>query len=201
MSNPGSSFYKKTIKLRQDFFLKKLGKEYFDGKTLLDVGSAYGEWGDWYYQQGAAVTCVDFNEDYQNIIRVDYPHLDLINIDVDHVFPGGHWNIISYLRVLHHMENPEGALRRMLSNGDKFLIESRVLDSDDPYLIKPRVNHPRYAHVVTAPFIERIMYECGVKWKRWDADELSCKHRWFNWRVQGTGEFKQGLSRMWTAWR
>lgn len=195
-----SSWYLKTVETRQKFLLQRLGREFFDKKSALELGANLGHFGDWMHNLGADVTCADLVEERVKHIRTHKPHLKAVQLDIEKGITG-QWDIITHLRILHHLNDPEFALRDACKHTQFLILEARVLDSSDMYLIKPRGEKFPGTMVVSGPFVERVLREEGFTVARFDEGCHNIKHRWYNWEIRETGELPRGYARMWVAMR
>jgi 2-polyprenyl-3-methyl-5-hydroxy-6-metoxy-1,4-benzoquinol methylase len=117
-------------------YIKKLyGDSYFNGKTLLELGSHNGYIGNAFVELGADVTIVEGRQENIDNILDKYPHFNdkiiLSNLDRED-WPYGVFDIIVNFGVLYHLEHYHGQhLRNCIRNSKdiRMLLESVIFDS------------------------------------------------------------------------
>ena len=182
-------------------------KNFLKGKTVLELGANHGDFGNFFHQQGADVTCLDIKDKNLDIVKNKYPHLKQLKFDLNIGFPYGHWDVITHMRILQHLADPEKAIQDFAPHAKWFIIESRVLDTNDPYLFidqpyetKDYDMHASTKRQVGAAYYARIFNECGLQWNRHDDSRLNSGRRKYDWKVKETKEFHPFKSRFWWVW-
>lgn len=206
MSDKGP-YYALSVKRRLDFFEKELGPEFFDGKSVIDVGANQGDFGRQFAKWGATVVCLEHRERRVRKINAHQePGVLAVNHDMNTGFPRGHWDVCAFLRIIHHLKDPRDALIKIDMVSDCCILETSVLDSDDPNLTETRANGRKV--MGTAAYYEKIMDWLGWNWTRYDDPDLNSvieggddprKNRYYDWHVKGTGKAIDGFSRLWIA--
>ncbi len=185
-----------------------LGKQTFRGKTLLELGARHGDCGAFFSRLGAKVTCLDRPKNLKKA-KEKHPKLKFIECDLNNEFPEGQWDIITNMLTLHHLADPEWALWKMFPHSDLFIIESRVINSDDPHLFiqttktmkRQQENYSPTKKACTAAFFESTFKDCGLQWERHDDARLNTPFLRYDWKVTETKNMNRGTSRLWTVWR
>ncbi len=201
-----------TIEIRCQFITMLLGENFIRGKTLLELGARHGDCGVFFHELGADVTVLDRSKNLSEAkikYAKRYPNLKFEECDLNNEFPEGHWDIILNMMTLHHLDDPKFVLREMFTHGDVFVIESRVVNSDDPDFFiettktmkKGQKEYSAHKKACTAAFFEREFDECGFKWTRYDDARLNTLFLKYDWQVTETKNMNRGISRLWKVWR
>ncbi len=204
-----SAYYRHTVRVRCNFIIDILGgKEFFKGKTLLDLGANQGDFANFFSKLGADVTCHDIKPKNLAIVKAKYPQFKQVECDLNKTFPEGQWDIVLHMRILQHLADPAQAIRNMAAKNSYFIVESRVLDTNDPdlfidqeYETKDYDMHSNTKRQVGAAYYESVFDECGLSWKRHDDPRLNSGRRRYDWKVKETKEFHAFKSRFWWVWR
>jgi 2-polyprenyl-3-methyl-5-hydroxy-6-metoxy-1,4-benzoquinol methylase len=165
-----------------------LGEEFFKEKTLLEVGAGHGHIGAHFAGLGAEVTCSDGRREHVitmrenfNGLRIFGNDIKVVSCDLDIGFPRGDWDIIVHMGVLYHLRHPVEALHRALHNlldGGTFILESEVVNSDDPDARVRRIE-TGYDQAIkgkgvrlSAAGIEKVLDQY-LQWERFDDPRLN----------------------------
>lgn len=122
---------------RFEFLKKHFGVEFFNGKTLLELGCGYGDLGNMFAELGAKVTGVDARPEHLELAKHYYPHstFECHNLDEDFSLP--EHDIILHTGLLYHLENPVKHLHNLRpSVGGVLILDAKVVDSNDPTFVR-----------------------------------------------------------------
>jgi len=112
--------------LRCDRIIKHYGEDFFDGKTLLEVGTLNGQNGNTFTELGAIVTVQDAREEHVNDALKKYPHLTGYVHDLNKgLGTDDHFDIILHMGVLYHLESLQ-PLIDACSQCSHLILETRV---------------------------------------------------------------------------
>jgi len=199
---------------RLNFLVKVLGKEFFKGKSVLEVGAGYGDIGNFFSFLGADVTCTDARQEHLDVIKKRHPHIKTYLYDLDsREYPKGHENdqydVVIHMGVMYHLiRSPESVIMRAVSrlkSGGTLILESEIADSDDPFYVRRRVESDAYdqsfsgkGNRPSAAYVERVLSESST-FIRYDSEELNCTGHRYTWEVKNTGSARHGRRRFWIA--
>lgn len=111
------------------------GRNWFGGKTVLELGCGHGDIGKHLYSLGARVTFADARTEYLEKIRDENPNFvnakyGIIDQD-DEWMTDEFYDLIIHFGVLYHLQNWKQDLRCTLTHTDKLLLESIVCPTSE----------------------------------------------------------------------
>src|SRR5437762_2064299 len=83
------------------------GPEFFQGKTVLELGCGYAGLGATFAELGARVTDCDARAEHLREARRRHPALLLVQANLDREWPFSHFDLILHMGLLHHLRNYE----------------------------------------------------------------------------------------------
>jgi Tellurite resistance protein TehB len=110
----------------------KLGADFINGKTVLEMGCGPALNGDYFQQNGAIVTSTDVRQAYVDTAAATYPALktQLFNCETDSI--PQNFDIILHWATFYHLErNHVQHLNDICAKAKYIILESFVVDSDD----------------------------------------------------------------------
>lgn len=187
----------------------KYGLEWFQNKTILEVGAGYGDIGNFFAQLGAHVTCTDAHKGQVDKCRERYPQVQAKILDAEKEFMEEYDLVIS-TGLLYHV-SPEGVPNhiRSLCRSRNAILETLVVDTDDPeYIVSysesdasrpnPKQAYSGCGSRFSASYIEALLDKEPVSWIRDDNPKLNSpfpirnkrttKHS-YDWEVKNTYEW------------
>ena len=190
---------------RVDAIRAHYGDQFFDGKTVLELGCGYGDIGATFAKLGARVTCCDARPEHLDVLSQRWPNLSVVVADLNHQWPFDRFDVILHLGVLYHLEPSHESLRRSCRHGNHLVLETEVLDSSSSSLIA-RVDEDGYDQAVdgrgcrpTAARVERILREEGMRFERVADGRCNSGMHVYDWPVTESGEYRHGQRRFWFA--
>ena len=101
---------------------------------MLDLGCGHGAIASAFHRMGAKLLCIDARQENLDKLKSQYPDLQtrLVNLDEEFPFDGQKFDIVLSLGVLCHLKNWQQHLRDICSVGENVILETEVLDSNDP---------------------------------------------------------------------
>lgn len=114
------------------------GKDFFKDKKVLEVGCGWADMGAYFQSIGADVAVSDAREEHINIIKNRHPDLKCKVVDSEDTtwkYDETKYDIIIHFGLLYHLQNPSENLKLICNHCDVLMIETEVLDSDDPHNI------------------------------------------------------------------
>lgn len=178
-------FYEDWTKKRIDRIVNIFGKEWFNNKSVLELGSAHGDVGIEFLKLGADVTFSDIRQEHLDSIESKLKEFAFkpktICFNQNDVYDlHTKYDLILHLGVLYHIENWKQDLECALNHTKIMILESAVYPSDR------RMKHPVYGPYkcenprLTQDGIENYLTELGCKFIRFDITELDSVGGWFN---------------------
>lgn len=201
-----SDIYKYWRKRRFDTIINHYGRDFFKGKTLLEIGAGYGDLGKMFYDLGCDVTCYEGRTQNLNMLKSTYPELKSMQFNCDTDTIEDYFNIILHTGVLYHMGDIDDHLKNCLEKCDHLILETEVQDKSEPDIIfleeatdcqaaglTIRVSRPSPA------YIENILKSCGSKISLPANPSYLNMHPWiYDWEIENTGLVSTfGYRRMW----
>jgi len=118
--------------------LNYYGENFFRGKKMLEIGCGWADIGAYFESIGADVTVSDAREEHINVIKHRHPNLKCKVVDSENTvwsYDEPQYDAIIHFGLLYHLQNPSENLKMVCERCDNLIIETEVLDSDDPYNI------------------------------------------------------------------
>jgi cyclopropane fatty-acyl-phospholipid synthase-like methyltransferase len=191
-----------------------LGREFFPGKTVLEVGAGHGRIGKY------------FRETYGSTVEFTEGRIELIDTIrrlnegasaylVDHDSPQGwqlnnRYDLIIHWGLLYHLVNWNVDLEstvRHLKSGGILTLESEVVDSDSDITVPVRedttlddqsLHGPAVRN--SATIIEKKLLELGLRFQRYDDADLNSDIHQYDWQVSNTGRYGSYNRRFWVCY-
>jgi SAM-dependent methyltransferase len=184
------------------------GRDFFAGKSVLELGCGFGEIGLRFRDLGARVVFSDGRAEHLETIRAKFPEVETVVADLESEWPfEGRFDLIIHMGVLYHLKNYEHSLRAACANCEHLVLETEVCDSDDPET-ELFVNEEGYdqalSHVgsrPSAPRVERILDECQMIHSRVRDARCNAGYHTYDWLVGNTMSWRHGQRRLWFCCR
>jgi len=118
---------------RIEFIINQLGTNFFNNKTVLELGAYNGYIGNYISKLGANVTSVEGRQENVDYILMKYPHLKPICADLDVTnWQFGKYDIIINFGLFYHLQNNHKEhLINCINNCNTMFFETVVFDSFD----------------------------------------------------------------------
>lgn len=190
-----------------------LGRDYFPGKGILEVGAGHGRIGKYFRESYGSM--VDFTEGRVELIDTirrlnDYAPTYIVDHDsVNGWQLDDEYDLIIHWGLLYHLTNWEKDLEstvRHLKSGGILTLESEVLDTDgedgvavveDTSLDDQSLHGPAVRN--SAVMIEKKFKELGLRWRRYDDPDLNSGIHQYDWKVQNTLKYGAHTRRFWVC--
>lgn len=191
--------YREWVDKRVALMDRVLRPDLWRGRRVLEVGAGHGWIGDALRERGATVTHTDGRPEY---VREGGLLLDLDG-DIE-VAP--HDAVVAF-GVLYHVRAPLRVLAELCEVAPLMLMETEVLDSDDPakQLVRGEGGWDGAVNgcgvLRSAAAFEQRWDALGWRYRRFDDAALNTAGDTYDWTVQGGGAWVQGYRRFWVAWR
>lgn len=184
--------------------------EWWDGKTVLELGCRGGEFGNMLHEFGADVTCADARPWFLDRVRRNFSHLRAIRLDLNRDPIGEEYDVVVHMGVLYHLSAPAFSIGEAChAAGEMLIMESQVTDYDslDSF---PLIEAHGGAHTdqaidgracrPTPYWIETQLGLAGFGLQHRVRPENCAVHR-YDWVARHEGAAGPGLRAMWLCWR
>jgi len=114
---------------------KPVPDNFFKGKKILEVGCGSAAMGAFAYSMGAHVTVSDARQEHIDVINERLPQLKSLVVDSENTtwpYEEEKYDIIIHVGLLYHLSNPGENLKMISERCDTLILESEVIDSDNP---------------------------------------------------------------------
>lgn len=201
---------------RFNFIKEHFGPDFFDGKSVLELGGGNGDLGARFIPLGAEVTSVDAREDHVELGRRLHPQIRFIHLDLEKgcasLDPA---DIVLDTGLMYHLPDP---LKHLLAVEqivkDVLILESEVSDSLSPYFNlsvqeERRTFDQSFSGNGCRPspaFVERILSDLNLDFQRHRSSALNAGIHIYDWEAKdrpeyGNGWWQDGLRAFWTCRR
>lgn len=191
-------------KNRLSYVLSNFGKDFFKDKKILEVGPCNGFFGASLHELGAKLLLVEGRMENVNVIKSNYPFLDVIQGDFDKKeWNYGHFDIILNFGVLYHLNNfHKEHISNCVKNSDLLLLETVVYDSAEDELFVRQENGfdqslSGYAGTPSTSFVENVFKEENVSYEKHSSGLMNGGYHKYDWPDLNSKIFDQHNRRMW----
>ena len=190
---------------RINFILEKYPEEFWKGKTILELGSHNGVIGEFFRSIGADVLSVEGRSENVNSIRARFPHLTVIegNLDTPN-WEYGDFDIIINFGLLYHLEHyHKEHLENCILHSDLLFLESVIFDSAQSELHR---SEERYGNdqslsgigmVPSTKFVEDILRQNYVGFTKYSDGCLNAVNHSYNWEDKDSKNPMNSHRRFW----
>lgn len=199
------------VKKRLEAIIKYYGAQFFNGKTVLDIGPGYGDFSVALTELGANVTCVDAKKQHLDKIIAKNHNIRCVVADLDQEWPfaNEYFDLILHLGTLNHLSRIEQHLANVLISSNYLVLDTQVCDSSDPSkipLIKENKLNILHSHsgIGCRPsigYLENLLNKNGLVYERILDSSCNSNEFIYDWVSKNLGMVRDGLSRMWFAKR
>lgn len=202
--NP-SEYYSEWQNNRIKFILEKYDPSFFNGKTVLELGSCNGYIGSYFQKKlGCKVLSVEGRKENIENIRKNYPDLDVVegNLDTeDWIY--GKFDIIINFGLFYHLEKFHvDHLVNCVKNCDLLFFESVIIDSFEKSIyfhteqgydqsLSDRGGTP------STSFVEHIFNECGCEFTKYSDNKLNGESHRYDWEDSNSRTYNPWTRRFW----
>jgi hypothetical protein len=193
-------------KKRIDKIVSIYGKDFFDGKTILELGAGTGKNGLMFAAMGAKVTYAEARQEHLNVLLSNNPNVETILLDQDAEWNlGRKFDIVIHWGVLYHLDNWKRDLSCTIKHSNLIFLESIVCVSDDPNF-EVKLHEEGYDQALhnigsrpSAPMIESHLNQIGCTFTRYDDGDLNSSSHKYDWVVSETDQrdIAMGCRRFW----
>lgn len=182
------------------------GESWFRGKSVLELGSGYGDIGFVFSTLGAEVTYAEGRQDNYDVLRRRFPNSRIYHMNCENEWPfpqGEHFDLIIHMGLLYHLNDFQFSLEKCLSHTDELILETEVCDSADPYMVL-KTEEEGWDQALdgtgsrpSGAFIERFLSEHGWSYERVMDSRCNALFHVYDWEIENTNTWKNGLRRFW----
>lgn len=200
--------YNESRPKRTTLIIERYGKDWFRGKTFLEVGAGYGFLGATFATTyGADVVCTDGRPEYVAKIKHLHPYVRAEYQDLEEPWPyKNKFDFILHMGVLHHVhpDHVEQAIIDFCNASDNIVLDLEVYDDEDDHFILP-MKEVQYDQSIygmgnrtSTNCIERILTEQGMSFERVKHNRLNgpAIHDWLPGYAPAIGP-----RRFWFIWK
>jgi len=186
---------------------KYISPEYFQNKTLLEIGCGHADVGNMFSELGADVTCSDGRDEHLEIVRQKYPHLKTFLMDADNTNIPDKYDVIVHWGLLYHLSEIEIHLETVSQKCDVLLLETEVSDSDNKeFYISTDENGTdqalNYRGIRPSPsYVETVLEKNGFQFKLIKDPILNSDFHRYDWEISNSHTWDNGLRRFWICWK
>ena len=189
--------------------MKYMNKEYFFGKTLLELGAGHGHNGNEMSKLGAIVTSSDALLDHLDNLNNLYPHIKTKIIDADNDKIEEKYDIILHWGLLYHLGEIESHLKNVSENCNLLLLETEVSDSDDNlfYISTDESGYDQAFNkkgIRPSPnYVEKILKNNGFNFFMVKDGILNSDFHIYDWEINDSKKYNtwKAFRRFWIRWK
>lgn len=143
-------FYKVWKENRVNRIIHLLGKEWFEGKEILELGACSGAIGNEFRHLGADLSFSEVNPQFLKDLHNTFPNCPVYEIDQNKTYNlNRSFDLVLHLGVLYHIENWEQDLECALNHTNLMVLDTRIvppqfLSSQKTHQLDP-TNKNRYS--------------------------------------------------------
>lgn len=185
------------------------GYKFFYGKKIADLGCGYADLSGTLYRLGSEITAVDVRQEHLKIVSKKFPGIKVVRANLEGPWPffGTKFDMILDLGLVCHLSSIEEHLKAVCSSTTHLVLETAVCDSDDPNkVIKLAEGKEVYDLSYTgtgcrpsSAYIERILTECGMTFKRIDNSRFNSSEYKYDWPPRNDNSTDLYKRRIWFA--
>lgn len=191
-------------KNRIAFIFSKYDKEFFAGKTVLELGPFNGYIGARFREIGAKVHCIEGRIGNVHRIKREYPYLSVEHSDLDtDQWKWGRYDIILNFGLFYHLQNfHKEHLVSCIENCRLLFFETVVYDSYEPelYLQEEHGNDQsltNYSGTPSTSYVENIFKECNTEYEKFSCKELNGGFHRYDWEDKNSKKYDGYARRFW----
>lgn len=168
------------------FLINLMGRDFFQGKKMLELGSYQGGITQMFHNLGANITGVEGSKKNLGFAKNKYPHLTFIEGDCDDTTwrYDEKYDIIIHWGLLYHLKTPKESILNCIAHCDILCLETLVVDSnlqtcelvdEDNINLSDQALNGKGSRF-SASYIEQILTDAGTRWTRYDNESLDSKY-------------------------
>jgi SAM-dependent methyltransferase len=198
--------YDSWIQSRVQVIEAHFGRQWFAGKSLLELGCGYAAIGEHFHRLGAQVTCVEARAEHVEHVRQHKPFLHVVQHDLD----APHWpfsddyDLILHTGVLYHLRRYKDNLLQCLQSSEFLFLETEVLDSSADEVLFVQEDQTGYDQALngigcrpSASHLENLIGQQRGTFERCFTANLNAGYHVYDWNLTDSKTWQHGLRRAW----
>jgi len=188
--------------------------DFFDGKTLLELGALYGYFGNEFYKKGSKVTAYEGRKENLKILNKSYPNIESKLVDCDKLKLDKKYDIILHAGLLYHLKNVKENLIECLNSCNLLILETENINSNKNEIIFELENASSSCNLssiensdatnivskTSREYLETIFKENNFNYKLLKDNNLDIGVYKYNWEV-GDDIKSYGLRSIYLVWK
>lgn len=186
------------------FILKKYGEDFFKNKTILELGSCNGYFGESFRLLGAKVLSVEGREENVQNIKINYPNLNIVCKDLDTKDWGfGNYDIIINFGLFYHLEKyHKEHLINCIDHSNVMFFETVIFDSNEPeiYMNSEVGGDQSLSNKGGNPsvsYVENIFKNKKCKYQKYSDSALNGGGHVYDWQEGNTKALRGTYRKLW----
>lgn len=181
-------------------------KEFFKGKTILEVAAGSGDNGAVFREWGATVTFSDARWRHIDFMKWKFPDAEVLELNQEYPWDlHRRFDAIIHWGVLYHLEHWQQDLACACLHADLIFLESEVTDSEDATvevfrseeMASPDQSFTGKASCPSVAKIEAEINKLGFDYVRYDDADLDSHSHQYSWKAKNDGGSPGGQRRFW----
>ena len=199
--------YTKWRERRINCVFKYINPSFFLNKSVIEFGCGYGDIGNYFSQVKSNVSSVDIREDFLEMTKYKYPHLNVYKFDAEKDELNINYDIAIHFGTLNHIDNIERHLNDVCKKCNYIILDLEIADSLYDEYIKKNIYESGYDQSFynngskpSANYIENILTKNNFKFKIIKDPILDSNEHLYSWKIKNTESYFSGKSRFWICW-
>lgn len=187
---------------------KIFGKEFFSGKTVLELGCGQGHIGRKFIEWGAQVTFCEARKELVDSMKNIMPDQEVIQLNQEEEWDlKRKFDIVIHWGVLYHLDKWKKDLECAIKHGNIIFLETEVCDSDDPnFELKvtehggwdQAYNNEKLGSRPSYSMVEKYLNMYQTSYTRYDDSDINAAHfHVYDWPIQNKGDWRHGMRKFW----
>jgi predicted TPR repeat methyltransferase len=192
---------------RMSAIMKYVTPDYFNTKTLLELGCGHAHVGNMFHELGAVVTSADIREEYLEVIKQIYPHIETKRVDGMDLVIESNYDVILHWGLLYHLSEIQVHLERVSQKCNVLLLETEVSFSDDKDYFQ-LTNEEGYDQAFyntgirpSQKYVENLLDVNGFQYVLIKDPILNSDFHRYDWDITNEKPHAQALRRFWICWK
>jgi SAM-dependent methyltransferase len=184
------------------------GEDWFQDKTVLELGAGHGDIGRVIASMGATVVFAEGRGEHCDYLRYKFPKNEVYQVNLENEWPfaeGRKFDLILHLGLLYHLDNFAFSLAKCAETTDNFVLETEVCDSDDAsFILKIGECRDNYDQSLigrgsrpSGPYLENLINNLGFICEAVKDNKCNAHFHIYDWPITNTNNWQHGLRRFW----